>query len=383
MANTVFTISVATEDGSANFSLQVGSSMTIETLKIVIGAEINVPSSQQIIVHEGRMLNNSGLTLQAAGLKAGDLVFVRRGAQAPPAPPAPQASAQQAAPVQNTASTAAMTADNVPVSNDLRFEDLPPNLAPDVLRAVILKNGHLLKQLEHVNPEMAKAINDPDPNALRAHLIKQQMQRYMGQRAENMEIDRLNQDPFSLEAQRAIEDRIRNEQVEQNRQLAMEHSPESFTRVLMLYVPVEVGGTNIQAFVDSGAQTTIMSKSCAEKCGVMRLLDTRFAGQAVGVGTAKILGKVHLAQIKFGETYLQCSFTVLDEKLGDKNMEFLLGLDMLKRYQCSIDLKENVLRLHAGGAPVEVKFLSEGELPQSKGGTQAAPGAGDLKLPSQ
>ena len=85
--------------------------MTIETLKIVIGAEINVPSSQQIIVHEGRMLNNSGLTLQAAGLKAGDLVFVRRGAQAPPAPPAPQASAQQAAPVQNTASTAAMTAD--------------------------------------------------------------------------------------------------------------------------------------------------------------------------------------------------------------------------------------------------------------------------------
>ena len=94
----------------------------------------------------------------------------------------------------------------------------------------------------------------------------------------------------------------------------------------------------IQAFIDSGAQTTIMYESCAKKCGVMRLLDTRFAGQAVGDGTAKILGKVHLAQINFGGTFFQCSFTVLEDATGDKNMEFLLGLDMLKRYQASIDL---------------------------------------------
>ena len=122
----------------------------------------------------------------------------------------------------------------------------------------------------------------------------------MGRRNEYLEIQRLNNDPTNPEAQKAIMERIRNEQVEQNRQLAMEHSPESFTRVLMLYVPLKVQNTEIQAFIDSGAQMTIMSESCARKCGVMRLLDTRFAGQAVGVGTAKILGKVHLAQITFG-----------------------------------------------------------------------------------
>ena len=51
-------------------------------------------------------------------------------------------------------------------------------------------------------------------------------------------------------------------------------------------------------------------------------------------------------------------------------MEFLLGLDMLKRYQASIDLKSNQLHMWAGDNCVSVPFLSEGELPESKGGTK-------------
>ncbi|XP_008484978.2 UBA domain-containing protein mud1-like [Diaphorina citri] len=40
----------------------------------------------------------------------------------------------------------------------------------------------------------------------------------------------------------------------------------------------------------------------------------------------------------------------------------LLGLDMLKRHQCCIDLRKNVLRIGTTGT--ETPFLSEGDLPE-------------------
>jgi DNA damage-inducible protein 1 len=155
----------------------------------------------------------------------------------------------------------------------------------------------------------------------------------------------------------------------------------------MLYINCSINNHPLQAFVDSGAQMTIMSKKAAMRVGILDLVDIRFAGVAVGVGTGKILGKVHIAQLQIGDVFFPCSITVMDdstlpvggpqndteedEKPKPKDMDFLLGLDMLKRFKCNIDLGLGKLKFRIGpDSFLETDFLHEKDLDVTKGGTK-------------
>eukprot|EP00094_Tigriopus_californicus_P007807 TCALIF_07519-PA protein Name:"Similar to DDI2 Protein DDI1 homolog 2 (Homo sapiens)" AED:0.13 eAED:0.14 QI:0/0.6/0.5/1/1/1/6/264/445 len=226
---------------------------------------------------------------------------------------------------------------------------------PEVIYDMLKKSPETLGVLRHNNPTLAEAFDSGDIARFKRVLNEQHEIRA---ERERQRLRLLTADPFDMEAQRLIALEIENKNIEQNMELAMEHNPEAFGTVIMLYINCRVNGHAIKAFVDSGAQATIMSQSAAERCGIMRLVDKRWAGVAKGVGTQKIIGRVHLAQIQIEKDYLSTSFSILEEQ----PMDMLLGLDMLKRHQCCIDLNRNLLVIGSSGT--ETPFLSESELPE-------------------
>merc|ERR1719334_2228126 len=225
---------------------------------------------------------------------------------------------------------------------------------PAWIREMLSANPDQLAQLKQNNPPLAEAYASGSLEEFAKVLKKQQESR---KERDALRIRMMNADPFDLEAQRLIASEIEQKNIDQNMELAMEASPESFGAVIMLYINCVVNGHQVKAFVDSGAQATIMSQKAAEKCNIMRLVDQRWAGIAKGVGTQKIIGRVHMAQIQIEKDFLTSSFSILE----DQPMDMLLGLDMLKKHQCTIDLKKNVLVIGTTGT--ETPFLPEAELP--------------------
>uniref|UniRef100_A0A2K6UJR2 Regulator of solute carriers 1 n=1 Tax=Saimiri boliviensis boliviensis TaxID=39432 RepID=A0A2K6UJR2_SAIBB len=300
------------------FSLQVDADFELHNFRALCELESGIPAAESQIVYAERPLTDNHRSLASYGLKDGDVVILRQKENADPRPPVqfpnlPRIDFSSIA-VPGTSSTRPRQPPGTQQSHSSPGEitSSPQGLDnPALLRDMLLANPHELSLLKERNPPLAEALLSGDLEKFSRVLVEQQQDRA---RREQERIRLFSADPFDLEAQAKIEEDI--------------------------------------------AQMTIMSQACAERCNIMRLVDRRWAGIAKGVGTQKIIGRVHLAQVQIEGDFLACSFSILEEQ----PMDMLLGLDMLKRHQCSIDLKKNVLVIGTTGS--QTTFLPEGELPE-------------------
>lgn len=326
--------------------LDVSGDMELENFKALCSLETNIDSMNMSIFFNGKLLQESNKTLSFYGVQDGDMLLVKdgRGGQT----------------MMNNAGFLGQQQQQQLPQLDFSSIQVPNHLVQNERReaenifATLRSNPEQVATLRVNNPRLAEAFDKGIEEFAKTLRIQQEARAKEDQRRIRM----LLADPFDSEAQRMIAEEIRRQQIDSNMETAMEYLPESFAEVAMLYINCKVNGFPIKAFVDSGAQSTIMSKACAERCNILRLIDNRWSGIARGVGTQRILGKIHLVQLEINGVFVPCSFTILEHQ----PMDMLLGLDMLRRYQCSIDLKSNVLRIGTTGT--ETPFLSESEIPK-------------------
>ena len=328
------------------FSLEVHEDLELENFKAFCEAESGVPAKEMVIMLNEVVLKDDKKALKEYGVKDGDMVVME------------QLKKQEAG-----ASSLPGTGLKLPDFSKIRMPGAGGQAGPSTskkeddpawISQMLKSNPNQLAMLKQNNPRLAEALeNDPEEFA---KMLKEQQKAKLER--ENVRLRLQTADPMDMEAQKLIAEEIAQKNVEQNMEMAMEYSPETFGSVVMLYINCVVNGHPIKAFVDSGAQVTIMSQAAAERCNIMRLVDKRWAGTAVGVGTQKIIGRVHMAQIQIKDDFLTSSFSILEAQ----PMDMLLGLDMLKRHQCCIDLSRNVLVI--GSTSNETPFLAESDLPE-------------------
>mmetsp|Transcript_22242 Transcript_22242/g.27193 ORF Transcript_22242/g.27193 Transcript_22242/m.27193 type:complete len:386 (+) Transcript_22242:166-1323(+) len=375
-------VTFTNEQGTVTEQLDLQVSMEVAELKGLLEAILGIPATQQVFVSSGRELHTSG-TLESIGVRAGDMILVVNTGERGNQNSASSASAGMGQ-IRSTAMSGSLGAglgggglvqwDGMSLHDVLENNTNPKNIA-----AIIRGSENIMKELRFHNPKLREAMEKDEATAireLRTYMMMNTARNTMSKiSAKNKQTEMENlrrQDPNNPEVQRYFADKESDKLVQESYTKMMNEYPEALTKVLMLYIHVEINGVPVQAFVDSGAQTSVISAECANRVGITNLIDKRFAGAVVGVGTGSTLGRVHLVPLNIAGNFFPVSLTVMDDSkgLGDKNMEFLLGLDMLKRHRATIDLVEGVLRFQGASGFVSTPFLHEKDLPESKGGTK-------------
>lgn len=123
-----------------------------------------------------------------------------------------------------------------------------------------------------------------------------------------------------------------------------------------IQVMCELNGFIIPAMIDTGAQISVISSSCAQRCRIAQQMDTRFAGKAIGVGSTDILGRIDEVVMRLGPVTFNTKLSVL-RKSG---AEFILGLDFLRRFRCQINMNEDILTMQVRDKVLRIPMLRRG-----------------------
>lgn len=219
---------------------EVSGELDIATLKMLSAVDLGLDFNNMMILRNGAPMLNDQATLSAAGVGDGDILM---------ALPNAFAGRSRTAPPQRQSQPGGGSTG--PINWQQKAQELLNRFSAQT-------ESNQRTALGNFNgwTEMADAIRAKNVSKI-GELLKSHHDR------ETAERDRLAQaeaNPMDPENQRYLEGRIQQQNIDDSYRNAMENSPEMFGTVIMLYIDCKVNGKSVKAFVDSGAQMTIMSQ---------------------------------------------------------------------------------------------------------------------------
>lgn len=207
---------------------------TTASLSATVVQAFQIPEGQQEFLFNEKPIPQDA-TFQSTGIGDGDLIIVNR----KPLPNTSSASNNDftmgRAVFEGSGNMLDRIRNDPTVMNPFRqrFPEMYERLQRRDPQAELALLEYFQSAVLTASPFLASLLNQPGRNSAR-----------------NTRDDR-HIDPMSIEGQRAIEAQIRKENISQNMAAALEHNPESFGAVVMLYLNCKINVTpNVIALID-------------------------------------------------------------------------------------------------------------------------------------
>jgi len=222
------------------FSLEVPEDLELENFKAFCEAESGVPAKEMVIMFNGAVLKDDKKPLKEHGVKNGDMVVMEK-VKKQAANPLPGGGLQlpDFSKIRIPGASGSSGGAQAGPSTSKKSKEEDPAWISEMLKS----NPDQLALLKQNNPRLAEALEN-NPEEFAKILREQQTARL---ERENARLRLLTADPMDMEAQKLIAEEIASKNIEQNMEMAMEYSPETFGTVVMLYINCTVNGHPIKA----------------------------------------------------------------------------------------------------------------------------------------
>jgi hypothetical protein len=101
-----------------------------------------------------------------------------------------------------------------------------------------------------------------------------------------------------------------------------------------VHIDLKINGMSVRCFLDTGAQTNVISENAIRKFDLETFIDRTAKGTVLGVGTSNINGIIPYVELQFNDFInLPVNFYVMEKMLEH---DILLGLPFMTFYQVKL-----------------------------------------------